>query len=297
MLSKSLLAFVVVAEELHFGRAAQRLHISQPPLSQQIRQFEQEVGAVLFVRTTRSVRLTAAGKQMLERARQLMQEVDATLHTVRQYGQGEQGLLKLGFTHSTVYGALPRVLRTFRDAYPEVVLELSQKTSDVLLEDLQAGRLDVALLRFSPSMTTEGLSTRVIEEDPVVLVMPLRHELAQHQKVPVAALHGVAWVGFDPVGARYFHELEEAVLASAQARPNVRHISLLPTLLALVEAGMGLSLVPASAVQQSEGRLVWRELDLPAGAGPFNAVLSCAWREDSGNPVVEHLIRQVTGLA
>lgn len=290
MLSRNLLAFVAVAEELHFGRAAQRLHISQPPLSQQIRQFEQEIGAPLLVRTTRSVQLTPAGRLLLERARQLMAEADAALHAVRRHARGDEGVLTLGFTHSTVYRVLPRALQAFREAFPDVVLQLRQLTSDVLVEDVRHGRLDVALLRFSASMDGTDLQTRVVTHDPMVLVLSLGHPLAALPRVPVQSLQGLPWVGYEPQGARYFHELEARVLASAQVQPHVQYHSLLPTLLALVEAGMGAALVPASAVQGVAGRFEWRELALPEGCAPLDAVLSCVWSADNCNPVVQRFL-------
>ncbi|GAD22365.1 LysR family transcriptional regulator [Acidovorax sp. MR-S7] len=290
MLSRNLLAFIAVAEELHFGRAAQRLHISQPPLSQQIRQFEEEVGAPLLVRTTRSVQLTPAGRLLLERAHLLVAEADAALHAVRRHALGDEGVLTLGFTHSTVYRVLPQVLQVFRQACPDVVLELRQQTSDLLVEDVRSGRLDVALLRFSASMDSAGLVSSVVSHDPMVLVLPLGHPLAAHERVPVRHLQGLPWVGYEPQGARYFHELEEKLLASAQVRPHVRHHSLLPTLLALVEAGMGAALVPLSAVQGGAGRFAWRELALPAGGAPLDAVLSCVWSADNCNPVVQRFL-------
>jgi DNA-binding transcriptional LysR family regulator len=171
-----------------------------------------------------------------------------------------------------------------------VVLELRQQTSDLLVEDVRSGRLDVALLRFSASMDSAGLVSSVVSHDPMVLVLPLGHPLAAHERVPVRHLQGLPWVGYEPQGARYFHELEEKLLASAQVRPHVRHHSLLPTLLALVEAGMGAALVPLSAVQGGAGRFAWRELALPAGGAPLDAVLSCVWSADNCNPVVQRFL-------
>ncbi|MHA7601753.1 LysR family transcriptional regulator [Alicycliphilus sp. T452] len=290
MLSRNLLAFIAVAEELHFGKAAQRLHISQPPLSQQIRQFEEEVGAPLLVRTTRSVQLTPAGRLMLERAHLLLAEAGAALHSVRRHAVGDEGVLTLGFTHSTVYRVLPKVLHAFRQACPDVVLELRQLTSDLLVQEVRSGRLDVAMLRFSSSMESADLMSRVITHDPMVLVLPLGHPLAAHRRVPVRLLQGLPWVGYEIQGARYFHELEEKVLAGARVRPSVQHRSLLPTLLALVEAGMGAALAPASAVQGVAGRIEWRELALPEGCAPLDAVLSCVWAADNYNPVVQRFL-------
>ena len=284
LLSRSLRAFVTVAEDLHFGRAARRLHISQPPLSQLIRQFEQELGATLFTRTTRSVQLTPAGKAMLERARRLTAEADAALVAVQRVARGEAGTLTLGFTHSTVYGVLPRTLGAWRSRYPDVGLDLKQLTSDLLLEGVRSGRIDVALARVSPDLADPELQAALIAREPMLLVMPASHELAALDAVPVQALQGLPFLHYDPQGSRYFHDLVEGIFAAAEVRPVVTHMSILPTLLALVEAGMGLALVPAAAVPQHPGALVSRPL---AGAGDTALATLCSvFRHDNANPAL-----------
>ena len=282
LVSRSVRAFIAVAEELHFGRAAERLHISQPPLSQQIREFEKAVGAVLLIRTTRSVQLTPAGTLMLERARQLVNDADATLKAVSRVARGESGNLTLGFTHSTVYGVLPRVLRAYRKRSPAVKLELKQLTSDLLIEGVRAGRIDVALARLPESMLDE-FEAKVVAREPMVLVMPAGHLLASHKQVPVKALQGQPFIDYAQDAARYFHELVGAIFAAAGVQPQVTHSSFLPTMFALVEAGMGVALVPASAVPERAGSLVSRPL---AGSGKARAVLYSAWRRDNVNPAV-----------
>ncbi|MVW70665.1 LysR family transcriptional regulator [Bordetella sp. 15P40C-2] len=291
ILTRNLTAFIAVAEELHFGKAAKRLHISQPPLSQQIRQFEEEMGVALFERTTRSVRLTPAGRLLLERAHLLQAEADATLQAVRRRSVGDEGLLNLGFSHSTVYHVLPRVLQRFKQVCPRVALELRQLTSDLLAEEVNSRRLDIAILRWSSSMESADLSWKVIASDPMVLVMPLDHPLAVHRRVPIELLHGIPWVGYAPQGARHFYDLQETVLAAAKVQPDIQHVSLLPTLLALVEAGMGAALVPTSVLRETKGRLQKRPLLLPQGCKAPISLLSCAWRTDNMNPVVPRMLK------
>lgn len=284
LLSRSLRAFVTVAEDLHFGRAARRLHISQPPLSQLIRQFEQELGATLFIRTTRNVQLTPAGKALLERARRLAAEADAALVAVQRVARGEAGTLTLGFTHSTVYGVLPRTLGAWRTRYPDVALDLKQLTSDLLLEGVRSGRIDVALARVSPDLADPELRAALIAREPMLLVMPASHELAARDAVPVQALQELPFLHYDPQASRYFHDLVEGIFAGAGVRPTVAHMSILPTLLALVEAGMGLALVPAAAVPKHDGPLLSRPL---AGAGETAlATLCCVSRHDNANPAL-----------
>lgn len=289
LLSRSLHAFVTVAEDLHFGRAAKRLHISQPPLSQLIRQFEHQLGATLFTRTTRNVQLTPAGKAMLERARRLAAEAEAALVAVQRVARGEAGSLTLGFTHSTVYGVLPRTLGAWRSRYPDVTLDLKQLTSDLLLDGVRSGRIDVALARVSPEMTDPDLRVALIAREPMLLVMPAGHKLAALDAVPVQSLHGLPLLHYAPQGSRYFHELVEGIFAAAAVRPTIAHMSILPTLLALVEAGMGLALAPAAAVPKHDGPLVSRPL---AGAGEAAlATLCCVSRRDNANPALAGFIQ------
>ncbi|MCD6079455.1 MAG: LysR substrate-binding protein [Ramlibacter sp.] len=287
--SRSLQAFLVVAEELHFGRAARRLHMSQPPLSQQIRQFEHEVGASLFTRTTRSVQLTPAGRLLFERGRQLLADGEAAARAAQRLARGEAGRMTLGFTHSTVYEVLPRALQAFRGRYPDVELELKQFTSGLLVEGVRAGRVDAALVRFSPSMQDPELRSTIIARDPMLLVMPSDHPLAELAAVPVDALHGLPFVGYSAEDSRYFHDLVEALFARHGVRPEVVHTSFLPTLVALVEARMGVALVPAPAVPRGAGALVARPLAGVAD-GLDRADLHCVLRSDNANPVVRSFV-------
>lgn len=294
LLSRSLLAFVAVAEELHFGRAAKRLHMTQPPLSQQIAEFERAVGATLLLRTTRSVQLTPAGQLLLQRARQMMAEADAAIYAARQLASGEAGRLALGFTHSTVYQVLPRLLMAHRRRAPGVELELRQFTSDLLIADLRSGRLDLALARLSPSMMAD-LETMVVGRDRMVVLMPADHALARYRRVPPKALHGLAYVDYTLKDARYFKELADTILATEGVRPKVVEASFLPTLFALVEAGMGVALAPESAVKSLKVPLAYRPLAVPARTA--EAVLYAAWRPDNANSALPGLLDLLGQLA
>jgi DNA-binding transcriptional LysR family regulator len=294
LIARSVKAFITVAEELHFGRAAQRLHMSQPPLSQQIREFENAVGATLFLRTTRSVQLTPAGKLMLERSRQLVADANEAVYAARQLASGETGSMTLGFTHSTIYRVLPQVLVAFRRQAPGVRLDLKQHTSDVLIDGLRTGRIDVALARLSSSMM-EDFEVAVVARDPMVLVMPANHPLAARRAVPVKALHGLPFIGYSQDGARYFHELVESIFAAGGVRPEVKYASILPTLLALVEAGMGLALMPESAASSRSNALESRPLVMPGSRA--EAVLYSAWKRDNANPAVAAFVNILSGVS
>jgi DNA-binding transcriptional LysR family regulator len=289
LVSRSLRAFIVVADELHFGRAARRLHMSQPPLSQQIRQLEEDVGATLFTRTTRSVQLTPAGRLLLEHARRLVADADLAVRAVGRLARGEEGRLTLGFTHSTVYQVLPDVLAAFRARFPRIDLDLKQFTSGTLVEGVRTGRVDVALVRLSPSMQDPELCSQLVVRDRMMLVMPADHALARRKTVPVKALDGIPFVAYSAEESRYFHELVERLVGHHGIRPRIVHNSFMPTMLALVEARMGLALVPASAVSQRGAVLAARRLggvqdDLDL------ASLHCIWRRDASNPVVRAFV-------
>jgi DNA-binding transcriptional LysR family regulator len=291
---RSLQVFVVVAEELHFGRAAARLHMTQPPLSQQIRELEHRLGTALFVRTTRSVQLTDAGKVLLDRARRLLADSDAAVFAVRRAAAGEVGNLALGFVNSTGHELLPKVIAKYRRKFPEVNLELKELISGDLLEALLTGRIDVALVRATSSMKSPGLEFFTIMRERMLLALPAEHELARLRRVPLRRLDGVSFVGYDPVSARYFREITEDIFKAEGVRPRVVCESLLPTVLALVEANVGVAIVPASMSRMRNDRLVYSPL---WGVGRNGlATLDCARRCGDINPLVDHFVRMVRSL-
>jgi len=259
--SRQLLAFVTVAEELHFGRAAERLHISQPPLSQLIRQFEQDVGTPLFSRTTRSVKLTPAGQMLFDGSRHLIDQGNAMLIGVRQAAAGQCGTLSLGFTSTAAYHALPRAISAYRERYPDVRLLLhEQKPSSELWQELLAGRLDAALLRRQASMSDRRFRFVLVGREPLVLAMPAQHRLVSLANVRLADLRDEPFIAFAQRTSHYFHALIGALFKRAGFEPHTVTESVLPTMLSLVEAGVGIALVPESAATVRRGRLAVRPL-------------------------------------
>ena len=163
--------FVAVAEERHFGRAAERLHIAQPPLSQQIRRFEAELGEPLLYRTTRSVELAPAGEALLERAPEILAAVDAAVEDARRAARGEYGRLAIGFTGSSTYAMLPSLAAAMREELPGVVLDLrGELLTPAQVARLLDGTLDLGLLR--PPVHERELSTEVLHSEPLVAVLP-----------------------------------------------------------------------------------------------------------------------------
>ena len=292
---RSLQVFVVVAEELHFGLAAARLHMTQPPLSQQIRELEKRLGTALFVRTTRSVQLTAAGKVLLDRARRLLADSEAAVQAVHRAAAGEVGNLALGFVNSTGHELLPKVIAEYRRRFPDVNLELKELISGELLEALLTGRIDVALVRATAAMKASSLEFFTIMSERLLLALPGDHELARLRRVPVRRLEGVHFVGYDPISARYFREVTEEIFKAGGVRPRIVCESLLPTMLALVEANVGVAMVPASVSRMRTNRIVYRSL---TGVGRTGLVsLDCAWRRGDINPLVDHFVGMVRSLA
>ncbi len=170
--------FVAVAEELHFGNAAKRLNIAQPPLSQQIRNFEDRIGYPLFVRTSRSVKLTPAGALLLERAKRTLRIFQEDIEAARSVARGEEGALSVGFVGSAMLTKLPEILGVYRKLYPRVHLRLTELYTSRLTAGLQEGILDVGLLRDSGPV--EGLHVETVMSERYLLALPMDHPLAGH---------------------------------------------------------------------------------------------------------------------
>ena len=292
---RALRSFVVVAEELHFGAAAERLHMTQPPLSQQIRQLEEALGTELLIRTTRSVQLTVAGKVLLERARQLLANCESVAEEVQRAGRGEIGRLVLGFPNSAAYRVLPRTLRAYKSRYPQVELDLREMLSSDLLDALRSRQLDVALVRASSSMLGSDLESIVAAQEDMVLALPSKHPLAREEVVPLQRLDGEPLIGFTAVGSRYFRERLDAIFAAARVRPRIAQESVLPTILAFVEAGLGLALVPSCVAKMRSEELVYRPVSGAQDAA--RAQLYCVRRKGEGAPAVLNFFATVQSLA
>jgi DNA-binding transcriptional LysR family regulator len=274
--------FVAVAEELHFGRAAARLHIAQPPLSQQILRLEAELGVELLRRNRRSVQLTDAGRLLLEQSRPLLAQADHLEQLLRQAGAGEVGRLAVGFVGSASYEALPRILREFRDRHPQVELRLDELTTAGQVAALNAGRIDVGLVR--PPVGDSSLELTPLVEERLVAALPDSHPLARRKRVRVAAL---AEEPFVLVPRRLGTGLYDDVLAvcrEAGFSPHVvQEASEMQTIVSLVSAGIGVSLVPESVETFSPPRVAYRPL-----SGPNASLeIALAHRPGERSPLVE----------
>ncbi len=269
--------FVAVAEELHFRRAAERLHVSQPPLSQQIRALERELGVELFSRNRRRVELTAPGRALLGRAREILAAVDDAVETTRRVARGEAGELAVGFVGSAMYGALPDVLREFRAMRPGVGLRLRELPTGAALDALAEGRIDVGVVR--PAQVDAGIALDVVAREAVVVALPEAHRLAGRRRL---ALRDLAGEDFVLLARREAPGLRAAIDALGAEPHEVQEVAEVRTVLGLVAAGVGVSLVP-EAVAGAE-RAGVRFLPL-AGRAP-TVDLALAWREDDGSPAL-----------
>jgi DNA-binding transcriptional LysR family regulator len=272
---------VAVAEELHFRRAAQRLHVSQPPLSTQIRKLEAEVGVELLRRNRRGVELTVAGRALLADARLLLEQADRATERARRAARGELGELRIGFVGSAIYAVLPEAVRTFRGERPEVHISLRELPTEEQLEALRRDQLDVGFVR-APAAPDDLRMERVLRE-PVVAALPADHPLAGEPAVALRELAGESFVLFPRAQARGFHdELMVRLRREGGAARVAQEAPEMQTIIGLVAAGVGVSLVPASTRMLARDGVVYRRLR----DEEVTAWLAVATRAGDDSPVV-----------
>jgi DNA-binding transcriptional LysR family regulator len=284
--------FVAVAEERHFGRAAERLHIAQPPLSQQIRRLEAELGAPLLHRTTRRVELAPAGEVLLARAREILAAVDAATEDARRAARGEFGRLAIGFTGSATYALLPALADALRDALPGVVLELrGELLTPAQVGGLLDGTLDLGLLR--PPVREHSLEVEILRREPLVAVLPATHRLAAAPTVPLEQLEDEPFVMYPSHFRSVLHDAVEDTCAAHGFHPRVAlEVSETATLVSFVAAGLGVSLVPDSVRHMTVEGAVYRPLAREAA----EVELAIAWRRDDDAPVLRRALAVVRGV-
>jgi DNA-binding transcriptional LysR family regulator len=282
--------FIAVAEELHFGRAAERLHMTQPPLSRQIQQLEAELGVQLMDRTTRSVTLTPAGVAFLPDARRILQLAESAALTVKRVPAGDLGTVVVGFTAASAHAVLPRLLDRARQLLPDVALELREMVTARQIEGLMTGELDLGIAR--PPLKRPGLVSRPLLHEQLVAALPVDHPLVGlGRQLTPTDLDGQDMVMYSPVEARYFNELLISTLTIAGATPRyVQYVTQVHTMLVLVRSGIGIALVPASAATLHPEGVAFRTI----GAFRERPVeLDAVWHGDSANPALLRLLRDV----
>lgn len=249
--------FVAVAEDLHFRRAAERLHMSQPPLSEAIRELEASVGATLLERSRRRVALTPAGDALLRDVRRVLAHLDHALETASRIGTGKAGRLRLGFVGSALYGVLPDVVRAFSLERPDIELQLQELSTTEQLGALAAGDLDIGFVRAPAG--ADGLSSETIMREPTVAALPEGHPLSTLKRIPVARLSTESFVLFPREQAPGLHDaIMSAIVADGRFPRIVQEVAEMQTIIGLVASGMGVSLVPGSVQALARTGVVYR---------------------------------------
>ncbi len=281
--------FITVAEELHFGRAAQRLHIAQPPLSQQIRQLEEELGVVLFYRTKRSVQLTDAGNVFLEEAKQVLIQVAQAVQAAQRASRGEIGQLLVSFVSSAAYNVLPKILQVFRVRFPEVNLVLHELTTDKQLQGLQDGWIDVGFLR--PPIEDDTLSLVTIFQESLVVALPKNHPLSHQKQVSLKSLTKEFFILFPRhLGPKLYDQIV-SLCQQAGFSPNVVQEAIqMQTTVSLVAAEIGIALVPASVQNLQRTGVIYKEIQEVTP----KAEIAVIWRSKDQSPVLHQFLSVVT---
>ncbi|GAA2205411.1 LysR family transcriptional regulator [Nonomuraea monospora] len=277
---------VALAEELNFGRAALREGVRQPPFSQQIGKLEEELGVRLFERTTRQVRLTAAGEAFVAEARTSLAHAELAAEAARRAGRGEAGRLAIGFVGSATNLTLPRVLRRFRARYPGVQVELRELTTAQQAEELRQGLLDVGLLHAPlAGPAAEVLSTRTVARELLLAALPSGHPLASRTPLLAAALAEEPFVMFPRrYGSALYDQITGVARAAGFEPVIVQEAVQMQTIVGLVAAGIGVSIVPESVARLRRGDVVFR----PLAPATRVVTLDVTWRTGDANPIVRN---------
>jgi len=251
--------FVAVAEELHFGRAAARLNVAQPALSQQIKQLERELGALLLARTKRRVALTEPGRLFLAEARRTLAQAELAVEVARGAEAGEVGRLRIGYVDAALWGPLPEVIRIYRERFPRVTLVMLERLPAEQPTDVRRGDVDLAI--GPPPPTSAQVEVAPFTEEALTVALPAGHALAALEAISIGDLADEPWVLVPP---RVPSQLRNATLSAAAAASFTPRVAQeareLDTLIALVSAGLGVTLVPASAARFPRPGVVFRPL-------------------------------------
>jgi DNA-binding transcriptional LysR family regulator len=265
-------SFVAVAEELSFRRAAERLHMTQPPLSRQIQLLEHGIGLTLFDRNNRTVRLTSAGESLLTSATDLLERAEYAVLTARQAERGEVGSVAMGFVPSAAMEFVPRIVDMLSARLPAVTFRATEMMSYEIVEALLSGRLDLGLTRLS-GRSREIESRRVVSET-FVLALPAGHWLTTAERPTLADLDRQDYIAYSTERGGFLREIHLGLFAATGVTPRiVQEVSQTHTVLALVNRGIGLALVPNSSRSLRMEHLVYREIDVP---GEFRSDLYLA---------------------
>ena len=284
--------FITVAEELHFSRAAERLQIAQPPLSQQIRSLEAELGVQLFQRTKRSVQLTDAGQVFLEEARRALTQVEQAIRAAQRASRGEIGRLGVGVNGSATHTFLPKILQVFR-RFPCVELVLHELVSHQQVQGISDRQIDVGFL-WLPSVDDSALSFMSIWREPLLVALPETHPLADLPEIPLPVLSDEPFV-LPPrqLGPSFYNQII-TLCQQAGFSPKVgQEAVLMQTIVSLVAGGVGVALVPASLQNLQKVGVVYKLLQ----GQKSELEMAAVWRQDNSSQVLQEFLKVVREIA
>jgi DNA-binding transcriptional LysR family regulator len=285
--------FIAVAEELHFSRAAERLQIAQPPLSQQIRSLEKELGVQLFERTKRRVQLTEAGQVFLEEARLVLIQVEQAVRAVQRASRGEIGRLGVGVNSSATQSYVPEILRVFRERFPCVELVLHELTSHKQVQRIRDNRIDVGFL-WLQNVEDSALSFMSIWQEPLIVALPETHPLASLPQIPLEALAREPFV-VPPrsLGAGFYSQIISLCQQAGFSPKVAQEAMLMQTIVSLVAGGVGVALVPASLQNLQRVGVVYKALQ---GQTP-ELEMAIVWRRDNSSPILREFLKVVAEMS
>jgi DNA-binding transcriptional LysR family regulator len=288
---RSLHYFITVAETLHFSRAAERLHMAQPPLSQQIQRLEKEMGVQLFVRTKRSVRLTTAGEMFLQEAYQTLARLEQAVHVAQRAEHGEMGQLSIGFVGSSAYGVLPPIIRAWRSRFPQVELVLRELTTVEQVQALHEGQIQVGFLR--PPILDSTLERLTVQQEPFLVALPANHPLATTSSVPLPQLANDPFILVPAKLAPGLSYQMMDLCRQAGFQPQVVQEAIqFHVIISLVAAELGIALVPACIRTFQRPDVVF----LPLRESTMQAEIQVVWHRADASPVVRHFLKAVKML-
>ncbi len=284
--------FVAVAEELHFSRAAQRLHIAQPPLSQQIRNLEEELGVQLFERTKRRVELTDAGQVFLQQVRPTLRQIEEAVRSAQRASRGEIGRLVVGFNSSATYSVLPKILRVFRERCPEVELVLHELTTSQQLERFHHNQIDTGIL-YLP-VEESSLNILSVLKEPLVIALPETHPLATQPQISILSLINEPFI-LPPhhLGAGLYSQIMSLFQQAGFTPKIAQEAILLQTAVSLVAGGVGIAIVPASVQNLQRTGVVYKSMQ----EQPPEVEIAVVWRRNDSSLVLQkflHVVSEIT---
>ncbi|EPD40965.1 MULTISPECIES: LysR family transcriptional regulator [Delftia] len=281
---RHLRCFVAVVEEMHFGRAAERLHLTQPPVSLAIKELEEELGVTLLERTSRRIVLTKAGEDALRDARAVLAAADTMRRRARETSQGLMGSMSIGFISLPAYSFLPETLRRFGEDYPQVRLLLQEGTTDQIAHDIESGRLDIGLVFRTPDLPA-SLDSVLVRSEPLVVALPESHPLARNRRIALEKLAQERFLGFERHQGPLMFDAIVSTCMRHGFSPRLFAARQMHTIVSLVSGGLGVALVPACVQALHREGVVYRPL-----LGERTAVETVAvWRRADDSPLVRAL--------